>query len=794
MTTGIMQEQNNLEKHIEKQMGCMSGFLQIFDRHQILTGKRIHSAKRLPPATAVESTPESEKSVVSASPSVSKELEKQQQARSAPSPERPKQQSQLPELRSPVPESATPSETPPPPPKSPLPFPVFELKEGTKSSWKFSREAPRLSLDSRAVVDAKGSLKPREIRTNGAFSSSNRCEAVESDKQSNSKSPSVIARLMGLESLQDSDPEPGKKAELRRSASESRVSRDLFQYGNNFNFQVMRPTNQNMNSQSNNVPNNVIRENVGYAVAKETHRFGDRPVRNHNHNAKTEVARTVSYRGMAQRKSFFDSADFFPEQAKRGVSIYGEIEKRLRMRGIEEPSKDLETLKHILEALQLKGLLHSKKAKNQMSHQNFVYDRNGESPIIVMKPARSPVSRISRGGNESPPSSFRSRPGPRRNTNEVSPAVSPRRDRPEIDRNGRYQARGRNANSPTRSESSPSRRRIDSVENRRVSPVQSPKVSARRIGSSDQPITSRSPRMKKPTAEIYQKDDKVFSNPAEDESYSSTTVSESSISTSSQTDIERLKVEEYKEGRSLLERCDKLLHSIAEITATELQPSPVSVLDSSFYKDESSSPSPVMKRSIDFKDQPVELEDDIWSLAMSSLESKSEHKSDDCDFVYISEILRASIYSPEDSDIFLLLEKQQYLKGKDTSKVSRLQRRLIFDTINEILDRNRQLPPWKPNSWTSSASLQPIWSEFQRIQERDASEDMFEVICGVLRKDLVMGDAISGWVDCPIEMSEAVLDIERLIFKDLIGETIGDLAVLSRDCNKVSALRRKLMF
>ena len=46
-----MQEQNNLEKHIEKQMGCMSGFLQIFDRHQILTGKRLCSAKRLPPAT-----------------------------------------------------------------------------------------------------------------------------------------------------------------------------------------------------------------------------------------------------------------------------------------------------------------------------------------------------------------------------------------------------------------------------------------------------------------------------------------------------------------------------------------------------------------------------------------------------------------------------------------------------------------------------------------------------------------------------------------------------------------------
>ena len=99
------------------------------------------------------------------------------------------------------------------------------------------------------------------------------------------------------------------------------------------------------------------------------------------------------------------------------------------MRGIEEPSKDLETLKHILKALQLKGLLHSKNAKNQMSHQNFIYNQNGKSSIVVTKPARSPVSRISCSGNESSPSSFRSRPGPRRNTNEVSTAMNRRHDR-----------------------------------------------------------------------------------------------------------------------------------------------------------------------------------------------------------------------------------------------------------------------------------------------------------------------------------------------------------------------------
>ena len=56
--------------------------------------------------------------------------------------------------------------------------------------------------------------------------------------------------------------------------------------------------------------------------------------------------------------------------------------------------------------------------------------------------------------------------------------------------------------------------------------------------------------------------------------------------------VQRYRLEEYKEGKDLLDRCDKLLNSIAEITAAnELQPSPVSVLDSSFYKDDWSSPS-----------------------------------------------------------------------------------------------------------------------------------------------------------------------------------------------------------
>ncbi|KAJ6352036.1 hypothetical protein OIU76_001282 [Salix suchowensis] len=62
----------------------------------------------------------------------------------------------------------------------------------------------------------------------------NRCnEEQTNDNDNQRRSPSVIARLMGLDPLQDSSLDPSEhvnKPELRRSAFESRASRDMFQY------------------------------------------------------------------------------------------------------------------------------------------------------------------------------------------------------------------------------------------------------------------------------------------------------------------------------------------------------------------------------------------------------------------------------------------------------------------------------------------------------------------------------------------------------------------------------------
>lgn len=399
------------------------------------------------------------------------------------------------------------------PPKSPLTLPIFELKEGTRCSWKFSKEAPRLSLDSRATTDAKGSLHPKEIRT--AAPAASRCESNASDDSQQSRSPSVIARLMGLEPLPDSSFfEPETKPELRRSASESRVSR----FSDRSNFSPNQPIESaNDHSPRFSDPINYLLKNAGNKL--------DAP----KPYSRGGVNSVAPWSAPRHRKSFFDSGDVFPDP-KPAVSIYGEIENRLKLRGIEEPSKDLETLKQILEALQLKGLLHSRKHSDH-SHLNFVFDG---SPIVVVKPSRlpnsTPFSRRAANDYSTPVGANQSR-GSRRNYGyaaENSPSMSPRRDR--------------NVQSPTRSGRSPSpttpnraevrrsnslvkpkplsiethRRPNEPAENRRLSPVHSPKLNPRRTGRDPQ-ANSRSPRTSKSTAEINGKEKK---SSAEDESSS----------------------------------------------------------------------------------------------------------------------------------------------------------------------------------------------------------------------------------------------------------------------------------
>ncbi|RWW81522.1 hypothetical protein BHE74_00010067 [Ensete ventricosum] len=274
----------------------------------------------------------------------------------------------------------------------------------------------------------------------------------------------------------------------------------------------------------------------------------------------------------------------------------------------------------------------------------------------------------------------------------------------------------------------------------------------------------------------------------------------------------RSRAGEYRSGRSLLDRCDKLLHSIAAFTGADQQPSPVSVLDSSAFLAEegSPSPSPLSKRSIDFKGdlsltfgQPGFVGTKNYFVIRWSPRSWTNHgdvdggaDAVDRDYAYVCDVVRATRrrFGEASDAVYATLEKR---RPAEASKAARLHRRVVFDTVSEMLDRKRRrVPPWDAFSSPSGpcpggcgeeeALLREVWAEVRRIREQVADDDQDAVACGAVRKDM-SGGLADGWARHAAEMSDAVLHIERLIFKDVVAETIRDLA------GAPSTPRRKLL-
>ncbi|XP_020591700.1 protein LONGIFOLIA 2-like [Phalaenopsis equestris] len=748
------------EEQMERQMGCMTGFIQLLDPHQILTGRRFQSTKRLPSPLAAGST----------SPSGNSGMSTDSVIKDAP---------EFPFSPSPIvsPENHVATNFPG---RYTLPLPVFEIKDGVKASWKLP-EAPRLSLDSRANVNAKGKLSSREMQASPAVINGKEVSEDRNNQEKQRRSPSVVARLMGLEELPIE--ELPKRPELRRSASESRVTLDPLQ----FNLQNPFP----------------MPSEEDFRLQKDYN-----PIRSRD-TTKPDGARQSP--GMFLRKSF-DAQEFFPE-AKQVGSHSGEVEKRLRMRGIEEPARDLDTLKQILEALQLKGLLHSKQPEQQVVHLNDFYDRLPRSstvhpPIVVIKPAPKPPPRLA--GSESPTLHSRSTP-PRRIPDPDPPPTTSLPDRLEIDHHFRNAGRrspkfpepilaSRNPRDP------PSRRRPQKDEGqtsplppRRIPAAHSPKSSPKKLGF---PPKHRRPNHISP---------KEVHSTAEDDT--STTLSDTSKT--SHFDFERAGNEDYSSGRRLLERCDKLLHSIAAITSsveqvipTDRQRSPVSVLDSCFLSDEGLASS-LPNRPTGFTDELTDWREEHskrkpTSAAGSDSPSVShEHQTTSSndqheDYAFVLDVLRQSDLHPSADEAFTSIENRH---RSSTTTSSTLHRRLIFDTVTELLNRKRDISPWDTFSGALAATCatshtRAVWDELCQIQVRIPAANAMEATCNVIRKEMTGSwDREQGWVVFGEEMSEAVLHIERLVFKDLVADTIRELADLAGRCRRgVAISRRKIVF
>ncbi|KAL9230913.1 hypothetical protein vseg_006204 [Gypsophila vaccaria] len=124
-------------------------------------------------------------------------------------------------------------------------------------------------------------------------------------------------------------------------------------------------------------------------------------------------------------------------------------------------------------------------------------------------------------------------------------------------------------------------------------------------------------------------------------------------------------------------------------------------------------------------------------------------------------------------------------KDTDMSATGRHQRKLLFDIVNEILSQklsssgmgsqSRLLKKISAPTINTSEVVQEILTEINQLQGNSSNQclldDENDFLATIIEKDLAK---VTGhWGNVSNEIPRLVLDIERLIFKDLIGELVN---------------------
>nr|GMC99335.1 protein LONGIFOLIA 1-like [Ipomoea batatas] len=269
------------------------------------------------------------------------------------------------------------------------------------------------------------------------------------------------------------------------------------------------------------------------------------------------------------------------------------------------------------------------------------------------------------------------------------------------------------------------------------------------------------------------------------------------------------------------ERNDCLVSVGNDTTMTEFamapieQPSPVSVLDAAFYIEDS--PSPVKKISSAFRDyEPADANETEWHLDCTRIlgseynlvhklsilntdpDPDHEHSinqiaslcpSENFDHHYINKVVLASgilkdlgcvsttelhpsgnLINPE---LFHILEQTEGPTDKNPLQFDqKIHRKLIFDTVNEILAHKLHLKGSKRRCLSGEQLLKELYAEIDYLQPKPNSRlgiDDDELL------SILTADMKHEWGGDDSEIPALALSIERLIFKDLVTEVIrGD--------------------
>ncbi|CDP02327.1 unnamed protein product [Coffea canephora] len=539
----------------------------------------------------------------------------------------------------------------------------------------------------------------------------------------------------------------------------------------------------------------------------------------------------------------------YRDTPRTSSSVYGEIEKRISELEFRKSGKDLRALKQILEAMQNTRMrLDNKEGeqadlRSETSRYSSDYSCCSDLDSTAFKCQSNKIDHLASKKvttkdltpkKTTPQNPHHCKSCTDKKINSKIPKVVQTTRAPQLAKVENYVAFGRSSGSV----SPRFQQKNHGIVTQPHLTTPSPELEKRR-GKLIEPDSSSKLR---PKSTLHRRKDRISCTTGNKEfSHQGDTASipsESTSSLASQTDTEITSTGSSTEIRTRRKADQKERNGAASlgedmplaeliIVPTE-QPSPVSVLDATFCREDSLSP--VKKISTVFQDyrtpDPDEAEwhylgdgfnqkklENLKQLLhklrllntvpdeASTFEFDSLSERPSPDHRYITKILLASglledictvstdiqLHSSGyliNPDLFHVLEQteentmsanEEHRRSNAPLKLDqKIHRKLVFDIVNEILIR--KLAPessfmQRKRNRTGKELLRELYSEVDHIQAKtDCSLDNADETTCILYMDMMQQR--DDWADYPSVIPAVVLDMERLIFKDLITEVI----------------------
>lgn len=733
-----------------------------------------------------------------------------------------------------------------------------EAPHNSKEDLKHApRDHPRFSYDERDSREAiRSSIRLKDIPRLSLDSREQSFRSSASESRSNfllgdhKRSSSVVAKLMGLEALPNPIPSNEIETVIPKSFSaKDSVSVSTKTAEKSKNNQVMRYPQikeKDFGSPRMKSTNLVMR-----AASPSRLPLEPAPWR------QPEASRT-SHKSSARNTD----VELSIKSPKIPASVYGEMEKRITELEFRKSGKDLRALKQILEAMQkTRARLEVQTEEQADSDANLeVVPKRQQcnllSPTIkgTRPPKREDTADKKTWKDVTPRvKNFRESgwhlPSPDKKTKEgTSRAVQNQTLLQQ--KEGSYPALGKNSGTVSprplqkKKQSSPTNTSPEFSRVRRQSIKQS-----KETGSSKRRLQAKPNNLLRIDEELSDISSSTRNFSEQGDASSVQSESNNSLSSRAEGEVTSRNLSFRVNAKRLEDSKDKSnmmrLHEdrpMAELAISTIeQPSPVSVLDATFYEEDS--PSPVKKKTTAFRVE--DAADELWYLdyqdhspyntridhgtettsqkklerikdlvhQLRLLDSNHEENTDQLgslsqnhnpDHRYITKILLASgllndmdsistsiqlqssvhVIDPKLFHILEQTEEHVMPENGHSQKSARIEfnqkmhRKNVFDTVDEILVRKVASESYllQGRDHLSAQQLQKeLKSDIDQLNAKKVSMDSEEdELISILNADL--RHQSEDWTNGESEIPSLILDVERLIYKDLITEIISDEA------------------